>query len=224
MLIGVVGDSGSGKTTLSAAIAEELGASRVTLMCLDDYHRYDRAERSRLDITALSPECNRLDVMAEHLHALRTGAPIVKPVYNHEHGTFGPDERLEPREVVVARGLLALHTPELRSAFDLTVFLDPDPALRIRWKVARDVAKRGYTPDEVLHHIRRRQIDVERYIAPQRNQADVVIIYSPSNNGTLTLQTEVRASAKRELTVVLAAAERARCQAVSAASLPVEAR
>jgi phosphoribulokinase len=218
----VVGDSGSGKTTLSAAIAEELGASRVTLMCLDDYHRYDRAERLRLDITALTPECNRLDLMARHLRALRAGGSILKPVYNHAHGTFDPDEEVTPREIVIARGLLGLHTSELRSVFDLSVFLDPDPALRIRWKIARDTAKRGYTAEEVVQHVRRRQTDSERYVAPQRAHADVVIMYAPASDGTLTLRTEVRT--KRDVAIVLAAAERARGQAVSAASLPVEAR
>jgi phosphoribulokinase len=224
MLIGVVGDSGSGKTTLSAALAAELGHSRVTSICLDDYHRYDRAERARLDITALSPECNRLDLMADHLHTIRHGSAIVKPMYNHTHGTFDPDEPLVPNEFVIARGLLALHNAQLRSAFDLTVFLDPDPALRVQWKIARDTAKRGYTPEQVMQHIRRRQRDVERYITPQRVHADIVIMYSPSADEMLTLRTEVRASAKRELDVVLRAAERARCQAVNAASLPVEAR
>src|SRR5579859_5531710 len=222
-IIGVVGDSGSGKTTLSAAIAAEIGPARVTAICLDDYHRYDRAERSRLDITALSPECNRLDLIAEHLHALKNGSAIVKPVYNHLHGTFDPDERLVPREFVIARGLLALHTPDLRSAFDLTVFLDPDPALRVQWKIARDTAKRGYTAEQVRQHISRRQPDVERYIAPQRTYADVVLTYAPAPHGGLALRAEVQASAKRELDVILRAAERARCQAVSAASFPVDA-
>ena len=223
MLIGVVGDSGSGKTTLSAAIATEMGLSRVTSICLDDYHRYDRAERARLDITALTPECNRLDLMARHLHALRAGESITKPVYDHAHGTFGPDEELTPREIVIARGLLALHTPELRSAFDLSVFLDPDPALRVRWKIARDTAKRGYTAEQVMQHVRRRQADVERHIAPQRSHADLVISYSPAPDGTLGLRAEVRAE-KSKIEIILAAAERARGQAVSAASLPVEAR
>ena len=79
------------------------------------------------------------------------------------------------------------------------------------------MAKRGYTPEQVLQHIRRRQMDVERYIAPRRSHADVVIMYAPAADGTLTLRAEVRASAKREREVVLAAAEKARTQAVSAA-------
>jgi phosphoribulokinase len=237
MLIGVVGDSGSGKTTLSAAIAECLGPDTVTSICLDDYHRYDRAERARLDITALAPQCNRLDLMLEHLSALKRGTPIVKPVYNHTHGTFDPDERLVPKSVIIARGLLALHTPELRSIFDLSVFLDPDPALRMQWKVARDTAKRSYTAEEVMRHLRRRLPDVERYIAPQRAHADVVIMYSASSDGTLALRVAGRqigdgmadaadpcadpASGSCLRAVLLAAA---RCQAVSAVSVPVEAR
>jgi phosphoribulokinase len=224
VIIAIVGDSGSGKTTLSAALAATIGHDRVTTICLDDYHRYDRAERARLDITALSPECNRLDLMAEHLHALRAGRSILKPVYHHTHGTFGPDEQLAPRSIVIARGLLALHTPELRSAFDLTVFLDPDPELRVQWKIARDTAKRGYTPEEVRQHLRRRQPDVERYIAPQRAHASVVIVYSPTLAGPLDLRTEIRSRDARGLDMVLAAAERARDQALTVASLPVEAR
>jgi phosphoribulokinase len=216
MLIGVVGDSGSGKTTLSAALARELGPARVTSICLDDYHRYDRAERSRLDISALSPECNRLDLMAEHLHALKRGSAIVKPVYNHTHGTFDPDERLDPREFVIARGLLALHTRDLRAAFDFTIFLDPDPSLRIQWKIGRDMAERGYTAEQVMQHIRRREPDVERYIAPQRSHADVVLTYSSAGDGALTSRVEVQATAKRELDIIV--------QAVKAASFPVEAR
>ncbi|HZS59588.1 MAG TPA: phosphoribulokinase [Gemmatimonadaceae bacterium] len=183
ILIGVAGDSGSGKTTFSAALAHKIGPSRVTSICLDDYHRYDRAERARLGITALSPDCNRLDLMARHLHALRAGQPIVKPVYNHAKGTFDPDEQLVPNEFVIARGLLALHTEDLRAAFGLTVFLDPEPALRVQWKIARDTAKRGYTVEQVMKEIERRESDVERYILPQRGYADVVVICGAISHG-----------------------------------------
>lgn len=218
VLIGVVGDSGSGKTTISSAIAQRLGIHEVTAICLDDYHKYDRATRKRLDITALSPECNRLELMADHLHAMRRGEAVTKPVYDHTDGTFGSDETITPRAVVIARGLLGLYTPELRAAFDLTVFLAPDEALRAWWKSERDTAKRGYTPEQVRQHIDRRQPDAEQYVRPQRRHADVVISYSPSASGDVPLTLAVE-HARREtgggarpqlLDAVLAAAERAR--------------
>ncbi|HWZ57971.1 MAG TPA: phosphoribulokinase [Gemmatimonadaceae bacterium] len=216
VLIGVVGDSGSGKTTISAAIAQRLGVGRVTALCLDDYHRYDRAERMRRDITALAPDCNRLDLMAQHLAALRRGETVVKPVYNHTNGTFGPDERVTPRAVVIARGLLGLSTEALRSTFDLTVYLDPAETLRVHWKCLRDCAKRGYTPEEVLKHLSRRRPDAERYVHPQRAFADVVIRYEPRGSALgdapLALRVEERSRAAQPvlLEAVLAAAERAR--------------
>ena len=182
VLIGVVGDSGSGKTTLSSCIAHAVGTERATLICLDDYHRYDRTERERRGITALDPECNRLDLVAEHLAALRAGSAITKPVYDHHDGTFGPDEVVEPREIIVVRGLLGLHTEALTRCFDLSVFLDPDPDLRVRWKVERDCAKRGYSRGEVLEQIAQRRPDADRFIAPQRHRADLVIRFAPGTN------------------------------------------
>jgi phosphoribulokinase len=180
VLIGVVGDSGSGKTTLSSCIAMAAGAERTTLVSLDDYHRYDRRERERRAITALNPECNRLDLVAEHLTALRRGDTITKPVYDHHDGTFGPDEVVTPREVIVVRGLLALHTEALARCFDLSVFLDPDPGLRVAWKVERDCEKRGYSREQVLAQIAQRQPDADRFVAPQRERADVVIRFTPA--------------------------------------------
>jgi phosphoribulokinase len=184
VLIGVGGDSGSGKTTLSSCIALAAGTDRTTLICLDDYHRYNRRERERRAITALSPECNRLDLVAEHLAALRRGDTITKPVYDHHDGTFGPDEVVTPREVIVVRGLLGLHTEALAQCFDLSVFLDPDPGLRVAWKVERDCEKRGYSREEVLAQIAQRQPDADRFIAPQRERADISIRFTPAPPGT----------------------------------------
>jgi phosphoribulokinase len=180
VLIGVVGDSGSGKTTLSSRIAQAVGIGRATLICLDDYHRYDRAERDRRAITALNPDCNRLDLVAEHLTALRRGDSITKPVYDHHDGTFGPDEVVAPREVIVVRGLLGLHTEALTRCFDLSVFLDPDPALRVAWKVERDCEKRGYSRAQVMAQIEQRRPDADRYVAPQRERADIAIRFTPA--------------------------------------------
>src|SRR5207237_8049836 len=44
----VVGDSAAGKTTMIEGIKQILGADRVTDICTDDYHRYDRAERKHV--------------------------------------------------------------------------------------------------------------------------------------------------------------------------------
>lgn len=179
LLVGIAGDSGSGKTTLSRGLARIFGAAETTVICLDDYHRYDRQERQRLGVTALNPASNYLDIVAHHLHALRQGQAILKPVYNHRDGCRQPPEYVQPTPLVVVEGLLTLHTPALQRSFDLTVYLDPDERLRHRWKLARDTTERGYTPAQVRQSLARRLPDSEQFIWPQKQAADLVVHFWP---------------------------------------------
>ena len=67
VMLGIVGDSAAGKTTLSRGIERVLGEDKVTHICVDDYHRYDRRQRAERNITPLNPDCNYMDIMAQHL-------------------------------------------------------------------------------------------------------------------------------------------------------------
>lgn len=175
IMLGIVGDSASGKTTLSKGLVRLLGEDAVTHICTDDYHKYDRRQRAERAITPLNPECNYLDIMAQHLQCLRLGESILKPVYRHGDGTFGPLVYLEPDRFTVVEGLLGYHTEAMRSAYDVRIYLDPPETLRRQWKVDRDCSKRGYTTDEVLADLDRREPDSEAFIRPQRRHADMVV-------------------------------------------------
>jgi phosphoribulokinase len=179
IMLCLVGDSGAGKSTLSNGCVEILGPERVTDICLDDYHSLDRVGRQTCHITALHPDGNHLDLMAQHMKLLRAGETIFKPVYDHSDGTFGRPEFVAPKAIVLVHGLHALYTPELRRQWDVSVFLDPDPELRIAWKIKRDMAKRGYTRDQVLRQLEHRRHDAETYVMPQREKADMVISFFP---------------------------------------------
>ena len=176
----LVGDSGAGKSTLSNGCVEILGDDRVTDICLDDYHKYDRVGRAEQQITALHPDCNHLDLIFQHVRLLRLGERIFKPVYDHTDGTFAAPEFGVPRDIVLIHGLHGLFTPKLRQLWDISVFLDPDPELRIDWKIKRDTSKRGYTRDQVLKQLEDRQQDSDAYVMPQREKADIVVSFCPS--------------------------------------------
>jgi phosphoribulokinase len=178
-MLGVVGDSASGKTTLTRGLVRILGAEQVTHVSLDDYHRYDRAQRQELEITPLHPACNYIDVMTQHLRLLRQSEAILKPVYRHADGTFGPPAYVKPGKFVLAEGLLGYHNEAMRDCFDVRVFLDPPEHLRRRWKVVRDCSRRGYTTSQVLEELDRREPDSEEFIRPQRRHADLVVRFSP---------------------------------------------
>jgi len=179
VMLAIAGDSAAGKTTLTRGIAETLGPDRATALCVDDYHRYDRAQRRDVPFTVLHPDCNYIEVMEQHLQLLALGRPILKPVYDHATGTLVRPVLVEPRDFVIVEGLLPLHTRLARACFDITVYLDPPEEIRRKWKIRRDCAERGYSPAEVLAELDRREPDSAAFIRPQRQQADIAIRFAP---------------------------------------------
>jgi phosphoribulokinase len=182
IILGVVGDSAAGKTTISRGLVRVLGEHAVTHVCTDDYHRYDRKQRAELGITPLHPECNYVDVMAQDLRHLRAGESFLKPVYRHRDGTFAPPDYVEPHGFAIVEGLLGYHTPEMRDCYDVRVFLAPPESQRRRWKVQRDCSRRGYTTDEVLAELDRREHDSAAFIRPQERCADLVVSFKPGDS------------------------------------------
>jgi phosphoribulokinase len=182
IMLAVAGDSAAGKTTFSDGIVRLLGEERVGVVCADDYHRYDRAERRERKVTPLQPACNYMDILAQHLRLLAQGEPILKPVYDHSDGTFAPPEYIAPRPFMVVEGLLPLATKPMRDCFAVKVYLDPPEDLRRAWKVQRDCVKRGYTPEQVLEELSLREPDSEAFIRPQRATADIVVRFEPPDD------------------------------------------
>lgn len=179
IVLGIVGDSAAGKTTLTTGIAQVLGEHRVAVICTDDYHKYNRVERARRNITALHPDCNHLDIIEQHLELLKRGEAILKPNYNHATGDFDPPTYIEPRQFIIVEGLLGYFTKAMRSCYDVKVFLAPPEDLRLMWKLKRDTAKRGHTEQGVLREMALRKPDTEAYIQPQRKWADMVVSFYP---------------------------------------------
>jgi phosphoribulokinase len=179
VMLAIAGDSAAGKTTITAGLVKALGPERCTAVCVDDYHRYDRAERRNLPFTALHPDCNHVDIMEQHLQLLATGHPVLKPVYDHHTGTLTRPQYVEPREFVIVEGLLPLHTKLAAACFDVTVFLNPPEDIRRDWKIKRDTTRRGYTREQVLAELERREPESEAFIRPQRARADIVVRFAP---------------------------------------------
>ncbi len=182
IILGIVGDSAAGKTTLTKGIAQVLGPENVTVICTDDFHRYDRKQRAEIGITALHPDCNYLDIMQQQLSLLRMGQAILKPIYSHKTGTFEAPEYIKPNKFVIVEGLLGYSTRAARDCYDVKVYLAPPEELRAKWKIKRDTQKRGYTEEQVLAELEKREPDSEQYIRPQRQWSDIVVSFYPPND------------------------------------------
>ncbi len=175
IILGICGDSASGKTTLTAGIAHILGEDRCTVICTDDYHSQDRKERAQSGLSALDPRCNYIDIVEQHLRALHNGEAILKPHYNHDHGTLERPAYVKPKDFIIAEGLLGYTTRAMRDCYDVKIYLDPEEDLRVKWKLHRDTTKRGYTKEQVLTILEKRKSGSPAFIHPQRTFADIVI-------------------------------------------------
>lgn len=174
-VLGIAGDSGSGKTTLSSGIKRILGEEMVCSFSMDDYHTLNRRQRKELEITPLHPLATDLNLLAEHLEALRRGETVDKPVYDHSVGTSSGTVPFGPAPVIIVEGLHPFFTEQLRSLIDLKIFVDPSRSVKRLWKVRRDVGDRGYQPEQVMAEILQREPDYKLYVDIQKIYAEIVV-------------------------------------------------
>lgn len=179
-MVGIAGDSASGKATFGDGIQQILGSENVTTISLDNYHSMDRLERRKKGVTPLDPRCNHMRLIAEQARKLKRGETIQRPTYNHRNGTFGPPEEVTPKQIVVMTGLLPFMEEEMRELFDFKVFLDPHEDLKLKWKMDRDTARRGYTTHQLNAEVPARKRDFDRFVKPQKSYADLIIRFYPA--------------------------------------------
>jgi len=115
VIIGLAADSGCGKSTFMRRVTGIFGgeckfndigretntlvSAMTTVICLDDYHKYDRTTRKSNPefpdgITALNKDCQDWDKMAEDVINLKNGKAVEKPIYNHITGALDPKEKV----------------------------------------------------------------------------------------------------------------------------------
>lgn len=183
-IIAITGGSGAGKTTLAQALARRLGAGAV-VVAEDDYYRcastianFDAATHN-FD----APQAKEHALLREHLAIARSGSAFDKPVYDlATHRRLPRVERIARAEALIVEGIHLLADQELRSLFDVKVFIEADEALRLGRRMVRDVEQRGRTPRAVLAQFFATVRPMhERYVAPQRQHADLVLISNPES-------------------------------------------
>ena len=145
------------------------------MLSWDDYHKEDRATRKKTGNTPLDPKYNHLDKLASHLAQLRQGEPIIKPVYDHSTGEFAPETLFKPTRIMIVEGLHPFYTQKLRENLDLTIFVDPIRDVKWKWKLLRDVEKRGHDKQAALEEIIAREKFFKLFIDIQKVYAEIVI-------------------------------------------------
>lgn len=179
IIIGIAGGTGSGKTTVVKNIIESLPKNEVVLLPQDSYYK-DSSHvpvEERQNINFDHPNAFEWDLLSKHILMLKKGEAIEQPIYSYLTCTRQAETiHVEPREVIIIEGILALSDKKLRSLMDLKIFVDADPDERLIRVIQRDVVERGRTAEAVM----KRYMQVlkpmhQEFIEPCKRYADLII-------------------------------------------------
>ena len=177
LTIGIAGCSGSGKTTLARELATQLNA---TLFPLDLYYRdlsqfpLDSRHKRNFD----HPDSLESELIIEHVRALAYGEAIQRPVYDFKtHSRVaGSFETIQPAEVVIVEGILALHYPELVECYDFSIFVSAPDDVCLARRIHRDMRERGRSEDSVRDQFwSTAQPMAELYVLPSARLAAITV-------------------------------------------------
>lgn len=179
IIIGIAGGTGSGKTTVVKRIVESLPQNEVVLLPLDSYYK-DSSHvpvEERQNINFDHPNAFDWELLSKHVSMLRKGEAIEQPIYSYLTCTRQPETiHVEPREVVIIEGILALSDKKLCKQMDLKVFVDADPDERLIRVIQRDIIERGRTAEAVMERYVKvlKPMHLE-FIEPAKRYADLII-------------------------------------------------
>ena len=179
LVIGIAGGSGSGKTTVANVILERVGAHRIAFLPHDAYYKdlskLPMIQREQVNFD--HPNSLETELMIAHIRDLKQWKPVNLPIYDFtRHTRTGQVKVIQPQRVIMVEGILIFAEKELRELFDVKIFVDTDPDIRLIRRLERDIAERGRTTETVV----RQYINTVRpmhleFVEPSKRYADIII-------------------------------------------------
>jgi uridine kinase len=136
--IGIQGGTCAGKTTLAHAVAQHIGLTEVLIIGLDlFYHPFNK--HSPLNSAAINfdaPSSINWQLIQQVVRRLKSGRSTAINVYDGV--SISQRLRLVPRKYIIIEGLWAFNKG-LSNIFDLRVYVDTSPDIRLLRRINRDV-------------------------------------------------------------------------------------
>ncbi len=191
LIIAIAGGSGSGKTTVAQEILNRVGPERIAYLPHDAYYKdlSGLPPVQKAEVNFDHPNSLETRLLIEHVLQLKTGNQVELPVYDFSiHSRTEKTIPITPHRVIVVEGILILAEPELRTLFDLKIFVDTDSDLRFIRRLQRDITERGRTPESVIKQYLKtvRPMHLE-FVEPSKRYADVIIPQGGFNTAALDM-------------------------------------
>jgi uridine kinase len=179
LVIGIAGGSGSGKTTVAQTILQRVGPDRISFLQHDAYYKdlSGLPPAQRAEVNFDHPNSLENELLIQQIQRLSDGKAVEVPIYDFStHSRTTRTFTVQPRGVILVEGILIFAEPELRSLFDVKIFVDTDPDLRFIRRLQRDIMERGRSTDSVIKQYLAtvRPMHLE-FVEPSKRYADVII-------------------------------------------------
>lgn len=190
-IIGIAGGTGSGKTTVVRKLTERLPKGEVVVIPQDSYYK-DSSHvpvEERQNINFDHPDAFDWVLLERHIAQLKQGMSIEQPIYDYITCTRQRETvHIEPKEIIIVEGIMALSDKELREQMDLKIFVDADGDDRLIRVISRDIVERGRTAESVMERYQRVLKPMhEQFIEPCKRYADVIIPQGGHNNAAINM-------------------------------------
>jgi len=190
-IIGIAGGTGSGKTTVVKKIVEALPEGSVAVIPQDSYYKdqSDMPLEERLKTNFDHPDAFEWPLFARQIADLKAGKAIEQPTYSYVISTRMKETvHVEPRDVIIVEGIMALYDKTLRDQMDLKIFVDTGSDERLLRVITRDMAERGKDLETLIKKYR----DVlkpmhEEFIEPTKAYADIIIPLGGENRKAIAM-------------------------------------
>ena len=178
LVIGIAGGSGSGKSTITEKIKGQF-PDNVAVICHDNYYKShdDMPLEDRAKINYDHPEAFDTSLMVEDLKRLKEWQTVEIPTYSYiVHNRLKETLTVEPKDVILAEGILLFEDEALRELIDIKIFVDAPADLRFIRRMLRDVNERGRTLDSVVsQYITTVKPMHDKFVEPTKDFADIIV-------------------------------------------------
>lgn len=178
MLIGLCGGSGSGKSTLIDLLKEEF-LEQISVIDMDNYYisRDELPLEERRQVNYDVPESLDWSSMMKDIQRLMDGKMIEQPQFSFmTYERIRGDVKTLPAPILIVDGIFSLHNEALRNLYDLKVFVDVEPDVRLARRMLRNMERYGRTAEfEIEQYFGKVRPMHEKYVEPCKKYADLIL-------------------------------------------------
>ena len=135
------------------------------------------------------PDAFEWPLLARQIEDLRQGKAIEQPTYSYLICTRLKETiHVEPHDVIIVEGIMALYDKKLRDQMDLKIFVEAEPDERLLRVIQRDMAERGHPLEMLIDKYRNVLKPMHnQFIEPTKQYADIIIPNGGDNQKAINM-------------------------------------